>query len=49
MVMLHLSFLSDTAGDSGAPLIPEVFPGLCQHKEGSIALCPARGGSAHTI
>ena len=47
--MLHLSFLSDTAGDSGAPLIPEVFPGLCQHKEGSIALCPARGGSAHTI
>lgn len=47
--MLHLSFLSDTAGDSGAPLVPEVFPGLCQHKEGSIKLCPARGGSAHTI
>lgn len=35
-------FSSDTAGDSGAPLVPEVFPGLCQHKEGSITLCPAR-------
>lgn len=49
MVRLHLIFFSDTAGDSGAPLIPEVFPGLCRHNKGSVAVCPARGGSAHTI